>query len=132
MLWEHNRFLLKNKVGLPNCVSQMMQDQKLKFNFLVLSKSQPRWNKKSNEFISKSMPRILNSIQSKIGGRVRNVKSREIKKYVLILRQSNMPSQRSTDITPKPKHVTCVIGDPYIYVTVAPDVSSGDSFPIGV
>ena len=43
-----------------------------------------------------------------------------------------MPSQRSTDITPKPKHVTCIIGDPYIYVTVAPDVGSGNSLPIGV
>ena len=43
-----------------------------------------------------------------------------------------MPSQRSTDITPKPKHVTCIIGDPYIYVTVAPEVGSGNSLPIGV
>ena len=43
-----------------------------------------------------------------------------------------MPSQRSTDITPKPKHVTCIIGDPYIDVTVAPDVGSGNSLPIGV
>ena len=43
-----------------------------------------------------------------------------------------MPSQRSTDITPKPKHVTCVIGNPHINVTVAPDVGSGYSLRIGV
>ena len=43
-----------------------------------------------------------------------------------------MPNQRSTDITPKPKHVTCVIGNPHINVTVAPDVGSGYSLRIGV
>ena len=43
-----------------------------------------------------------------------------------------MPSQRSTNITPKPKHVTCVIGNPHSTATVAPDVGSGNSLPIGV
>ena len=43
-----------------------------------------------------------------------------------------MPSQRSTDTTPKSKHVTCVIGNPHSNVTVAPDVGSGYSLRIGV
>ena len=43
-----------------------------------------------------------------------------------------MPNQRSTDITPKSKHVTCVIGNPHSNVTVAPDVGSGYSLRIGV
>ena len=43
-----------------------------------------------------------------------------------------MPSQRSTDTTPKSKHVTCIIGNPHSNVTVAPDVGSGYSLRIGV
>ena len=69
----------------------------IEFNYLVLNKSQPRWNKKRNELISKSIPRISKFIQSNISGWVRNVKSLEIKKYILILNQNNMSSQRLTD-----------------------------------